>query len=154
MKAALSRCLKALGLALVLILFMAAAGFAQTPQFISGQVTVTVVAAADQSDPNQNVSGLKYITVVLDGVLGQIFIGNGDLGPDTFNFVWDTTLMKNGQHTLTAFATDKAGNQGTATLTVNVRNLGPDTKAPSFGITGSRPTAMQPQRGAPPAIKK
>ena len=57
-----------------------------------------------------------------------------------FIFSWDTTLLTNGVHTLTAHAFDEAGNEGTSsTVSVTVKNtLAEDTTAPvitSFNLT-------------------
>ena len=58
-------------------------------------------------------------------------------GPDTtapFQAAWDTTTSANGSHTLTASATDAAGNIGTATaVAVTVANATP----PPPGLVGA-----------------
>ena len=48
-------------------------------------------------------------------------------------YLWDTTLVPNGKHTLTATARDFAGNMGSHSITVDVNN--PDIIAPTVKIT-------------------
>jgi hypothetical protein len=64
-------------------------------------------------------------------------------GAITATAAWSTTAVADGIHTLTAVATDHAGNKATATRTVIVDNMPPDTQitgGPTETITGSSTT--------------
>jgi hypothetical protein len=61
------------------------------------------------------------------GVLGvQFQLDGGNLGAEItaspYSYVWDTTAVSDGCHTLSAVARDAAGNLGTSSLQVNVSN--------------------------------
>ena len=88
---------------------------------VSGTVTVAATATDD--------TGVTSVQFRLDGSpLG---------GPDTtapYQATWDTTTSANGSHTLTASATDAAGNIGSATgVAVTVANAA----APPPGLVGA-----------------
>ncbi len=88
---------------------------------ISGSVSVS----ADASD-NVGVAGVQFL---LDGVnLGV----EDTTAPYAIN--WDSTVVPNGSHTLTARARDAAGNTTTSTaVVVTVQNA--DTTAPTVSLT-------------------
>src|SRR5262249_45294544 len=50
-------------------------------------------------------------------------------------FSWNTTGVSNGSHTLTATASDAAGNSSSCSVTVTVSNSAADTTAPTVAIT-------------------
>ena len=52
-----------------------------------------------------------------------------------YSFIWDTTIVPNGSHTLFATAEDNAGNQTTVSITVTVNNPVIDNVAPTVEIT-------------------
>lgn len=75
---------------------------------VSGTVTVQVQAADD--------TGIESITLLVDGaVLGQQF-------SEPYNFIWATTQVTDGAHTLRAVAVDRVGNQAAVERTVSVNN--------------------------------
>lgn len=89
---------------------------------LSGTVNVQVSAS-------DNV-GVTSVSLSVDGVPG------GTDASSPYAFQWDTTLVKNGSHTLTATASDAAGNASSASITVNVSNSVPvDSSPPSVLIT-------------------
>src|SRR3989454_1084203 len=89
---------------------------------VSGTITVSVT-----------VSENAHVTRV--ELLVDNFFGLTDSAPP-FSFLWDTTTVGNGSHSLMAKAYDAAGNFGTSTtVTVNVQNSAPDTTPPTCAIT-------------------
>ena len=88
--------------------------------YVTGSVGLTASASASDS---VSVVSVQY----------QLDAGNlgGTLGSSPYGLSWDTTKASDGIHSLTAIATDAAGNTGTsAALTVTV-----DNTPPSVGIT-------------------
>lgn len=90
-------------------------------EVVSGTVTITGTAA-------DNVE-LTGVTVKLDGTtLGAATIAGG-----AWTYDWNTGMAGNGDHLLTAVATDSAGNDATsATVTVSVNNLSPTIPTLSY----------------------
>jgi thermitase len=89
-----------------------------------GNVSGTVTLQVSASD-NVAVSSVSFS---VDGV---------HQGSDTsspFSYSWNTTTVTNGSHTLSATATDAAGNSSSASVTVTVNNPVPDTTAPTVEI--------------------
>ena len=86
---------------------------------LSGTVAVSALATDDV--------GVTQVDFFVDGTL---------IGSDTvssFEIQWDTTSVTNGDHELTALASDAAGNMtGSAPLTVTVLN---DSQPPTVSIT-------------------
>lgn len=75
---------------------------------VSGTITVQVQAADD--------TGIESITLLVDGVvLGQQY-------SEPYNFIWATTQVTDGSHTLRAVAVDRVGNQTAVERTVTVDN--------------------------------
>ena len=96
------------------------------------KVSGTVSLSANASD-NVGVSGVKFL---VDGAP----VGVEDT-TSPYGVSWNTTLVSNGTHTLTAVARDAAGNSTTSsTRTVTVAN--PDITAPSVSLAA-------PNNGAP-----
>ena len=90
-----------------------------------GTVSGTIAVQVSASDN----LGVTAVTFSVDGVL---------LGTDTaapYSFSWDTTAVANGAHTLTAIATDAAGNSASNSVVVTVNNPIPDTTPPTVSIT-------------------
>ena len=88
---------------------------------VSGTVTVT----ANATD-NVAVTGVQF---QLDGVnLGSVVTGAGP----TYSYSWNSTTVANGSHTLTATASDAAGNTASSSVTVTVNN---DTTPPTVSMT-------------------
>jgi len=80
---------------------------------VSGTIDVT----ADASDTT---SGVTQVEFFVDGAS----IGVDTNGADGWSVTWDTSTATNGSHTLTATATDAAGNLATSdSVTVTVDNL-------------------------------
>ena len=87
---------------------------------VSGTASLQVTA-------NDNV-GVSSVRVSVDGTL----LGTDNVSP--YMFSWNTTFVNNGPHTLTATASDAAGNASSASITVTVSNAG-DTTPPAITIT-------------------
>jgi hypothetical protein len=114
-------------------------------------ITVTVPPGTDTTQPNvsitaplnsETVSGTRTVTATATdnvGVVGVQFKRNGqNLGAEDttgpYSTSWNTLLVANGTHTLTAVARDAAGNVRTsAAVSVIVNN--PDTTLPTVSIT-------------------
>lgn len=89
-------------------------------------VSATTILRATANDP----SGIAGVQFKLDGQ---------NLGPEDtatpYEFSWDTLGVNNGNHSLTATATDKAGNiTTTPATTIKINNTTPDTAAPSTPV--------------------
>jgi thermitase len=88
---------------------------------VTGPVTVSV-SASDNVGVTQ-----------VDLYVGSALIGSRNTTP--YSFVWDTRSVANGTQTLTAYASDKAGNRGhSTTVSVKVANVIADTTPPSVAI--------------------
>jgi thermitase len=87
---------------------------------VSGIVAVSATA-------NDNL-GVTSVTFAIDGM------SSGEDTSSPYGFTWDTRVMPNGIHTLTATAKDAAGNAATATISVVVSNI-VDTIPPAVSIT-------------------
>jgi thermitase len=90
---------------------------------VSGVFTVQISASDN--------TGVSAVDLSVDGTL----IGSTAVSP--YAFQWDSKLVGNGSHSLSARATDLRGNVSAASITVNVQNV-VDTTPPS--ITISSPT--------------
>jgi len=95
----------------------------------AGNVSGTVAVSAAASDPTpppptQDVSGVANVQFKLDGAN----LGAADTS-SPYSISWDTTGASNGSHTLSAVATDVAGNVSDAApgVVVNVNNAAPPT---------------------------
>lgn len=85
-------------------------------------VTNSVTISADASDP----SGIQEVAFKVDGTT----VNTDTTSP--YSYSWDSKAVANGSHSLTAVATDKAGNVGTSTArTVTVSNTLPCTGTPA-----------------------
>ncbi|NOT62821.1 MAG: S8 family serine peptidase [Acidobacteria bacterium] len=87
---------------------------------VSGTVFVQMTAS-------DNV-GVSLVSFRVDGVL----LGNDAIAP--YSFFWDTTAVAKGIHTLTATASDAAGNTANNAVTVTVGSAVSDTIPPSVSI--------------------
>jgi hypothetical protein len=87
---------------------------------VSGAISVQVVAGDD--------TGVASVSLIVDSMP----LGTDTSGP--YAFSWDTKTAVNGTHTLTATATDLAGNTASTQITLTVNNV-PDTTAPTITIT-------------------
>jgi len=88
---------------------------------VSGSVTVTASAG-------DNV-GVTAVTISVDGT--TLCVGN----TASYSCSWDTTKTTNASHTISATATDAAGNVGRASsISITVSNLPPDTTPPSVSF--------------------
>ncbi len=89
---------------------------------VSGSVTVTASAG-------DNV-GVTAVTISVDGT--ALCVDN----TASYSCSWDTTKTTNASHTISATATDAAGNTGTApSISITVTNVPPDTTPPTISIT-------------------
>ncbi len=88
---------------------------------VSGNIPVNVTAT-------DNV-GVNRVEYSVDGVSVSTDIAS----PFVFN--WNTASYSNGSHTVTAKAFDAAGNNTSASITVTVSNVTPDTIPPTVSIT-------------------
>ena len=103
--------------------------------------TVSHALAADST-----VTGTQAIDITASDDVGvskvEVWIDDKLLGTDSsapFSLSWNTTAVTNGSHIIKAIAFDSAGNQGTAQVTVNVKNvIVVDTVSPSVTITSPR----------------
>lgn len=88
-------------------------------------VTGTITLVANATDNIQVAS----VTFLIDGIeIGTVLnpeFDDGDLSTTAYPLLWNTRAVPNGTHTISARATDTAGNTATATSTVNVGNAGP-----------------------------
>ena len=75
---------------------------------VSGTVTITVTVDDKEDDPDPTP------IIEIDGI--QV--------AEAFSYDWDTTSASDGSHTITAEATDSAGNTGSDSITVTVDNGG------------------------------
>ena len=88
---------------------------------VSGSVTVTASAG-------DNV-GVTAVTISVDGT--TLCVDN----TASYSCSWDTTTTTNASHTISATATDAAGNVGRASsISITVSNLPPDTTPPSVSF--------------------
>jgi hypothetical protein len=83
-----------------------------TGSTMSGTATVSASATS---------SGTLSVTGVQFQVDGTNLGSSATIGP-VYILSWDTTKYANGLHTLTAIATDSAGNTGTASVSVSINN--------------------------------
>jgi poly(hydroxyalkanoate) depolymerase family esterase len=90
-------------------------------QTVMGMVAVTATATDDV--------GVASVELVVDGETLESF----QAGP--FTAMWNTSVLANGAHTVRAVATDAAGNEGVAEVTVTVAGAQDDTTAPTVAIT-------------------
>lgn len=80
---------------------------------VTGSSVPVSVDATDEADG----SGMASVAISVDGSETVLKTFTGD-GP--YAFTWDTSKVANGSHTLSAVATDRAGNNSTALLTLTV----------------------------------
>ena len=101
--------------------------------------TVAITSPAN----NSTVSGAVSITATASDNVGvasvQFKIDGSNLGSaltvSPYTASWSTSSYSNGSHTISAVASDAAGNSKTATATVTVSNAVKDTTAPTVAIT-------------------
>jgi hypothetical protein len=106
------------------------ASISSPTQGASTRGTITVSASAvDPTPPNQVVSGVASVQLKVDG---QNF-GAPIAAPGPYTASLDTTSLADGDHTLSAFAVDKAGNvgQNSAAVTIHVNN---NTSLPNISL--------------------
>lgn len=87
----------------------------------SGKLLKTVTIAASATDD----SGIASVKILVDDTLLEEF-AKGEVSHE-----WNTETASDGAHTITVIATDRVGNEGSATLAVEVLN---DKKAPVVTI--------------------
>ena len=80
-------------------------------------VARTVIVQASAGDDK----GITQVEFLADGAR----IGLDSAGSDGWSAAWDTTRVADGQHTLTAAATDTAGQTASSSVTVTVKNAAP-----------------------------
>jgi hypothetical protein len=98
--------------------------------FTAPAAGVTVSGAVDITATASDVSGVAGVTFLVDG---------SELSTDTaapyIHGGWDTTLLPDGEHTITLIATDALGNATTLTRTVNVAGPTLDLAGPELALT-------------------
>jgi hypothetical protein len=88
--------------------------------FTQGTKVTITATAADLGTGSGAASGIADITVYLDGVGAANKLSSGNSSP--FSFSWNTNKVAKGTHTLTAVATDAAGNSTTsAVITITIK---------------------------------
>lgn len=90
---------------------------------LSGSVQVSASATDN--------GGVTHLEVQIGG---QIYSSSNG---EPISFSLDTQILANGQHAITAIATDAAGNAGQVSHTVNVNNVFADTTNPTISISQS-----------------
>ena len=99
-----------------------------TSPTLAASVSGNSVAVTSTASDNTAVVGVQFI---LDGNN----LGDEDVSYP-YNATWDTTIVSNGTHILTAVARDSSGNSMTSIpVTVTVNNIPPDTIAPFVSIS-------------------
>jgi subtilisin len=96
---------------------------------VSGTVAVRI-GAADAEDADDALT----VTYSADG--GGERAATYDAETGYYEASWDSTLLSDGDHTLTARATDAAGNTGSATVSVVTDNVAGDAGAPTVDAIG------------------
>ncbi len=106
-----------------------------------GDTTAPSVAISSPSNGN-TVSGTVTVQAAASDNVGVASVsfkvdGNQQAVDTTspYSFSWNTTTVANGSHTLTATATDAAGNSASSSVSVTVNNSAADTTAPTVVIT-------------------
>jgi hypothetical protein len=89
----------------------------------------TVAATVTVSGSSSDNVGVVAVAVAVDGGTWHPASGTS-----AWSWSWSTSGLANGSHTLTARATDAAGNATTASRTVTLANPVPDTTAPTVSI--------------------
>ncbi len=109
---------------------------------VSGQVTVSGTASSSV--------GLSTVQISIDGGSRSSVVGT-----TSWSFDLDTTSLSNGPHTLTAWASDTAGNSSSAPVSITVNNSTVNSNctlyASASGLdanAGTSPTAAKTFQGA------
>ena len=105
---------------------------------IPPSVTITSPAAGSTLSGNVNVTAAASDNVGVASVQFRVDGGNvgASLSAAPFAYVLNSTTLSNGSHTISAVATDAAGNSATsASITVNVDNTTKDTTPPTVTMT-------------------
>ena len=92
----------------------------------SAFVRQSVTVRAEATDGGSGVASLALSTDVAP--LTTVLTPSPPAATVTGTAVWNTTSVADGTHTLSAIATDRAGNSRTVTRTVIVDNSAPDTQ--------------------------
>jgi len=87
---------------------------------VSGSVSVGVSASDN--------TAVTSVSITIDGAVVTSFVAA------PYAFSWETLVVSDGTHLLSATSTDAAGNSATNTISVNVRNSF-DNTAPSISVT-------------------
>jgi len=106
---------------------------------VSPTAGVTLAGTVGVQIKAVDVSGVKSVALLVNGMqVATSTVGSNNV----FSFSWNSTTVTDGAYSLTARATDNAGNAATsAALSVSVRNAAADTLAPT--VTLSKPIAGQ-----------
>ena len=106
---------------------------------ISNTVTLSSIAS-DPTIQGQTTSGILTVQFKLDNLnLGQ------PLTTAPYSGTWNTIGVTNGNHTLTAVATDVAGNTNTSNpITITISNTIPSTPTPTPTPTPANPSVPTP----------
>ncbi len=104
-------------------------------QTLTGSVIINV-QASDPSPDGVTPTGVARVECLIDAI-NLLTLTTPTNPPMTYLCPWNTTLVVNGSHIITARATDGAGNIAVTTLTVIVNNSAgppPDTTPPVITI--------------------
>lgn len=105
----------------------------------SATVSATTVVSANASDD----VGVSQVTVSVDGTV----IGTDTNANDGWSVPWDTTSVADGAHTITATATDGAGQTASDSNNVTVNNDSQSSVTLSIPITSGTNDADETQDG-------
>jgi len=106
---------------------------------VLGTITFSATASDAVNSSSTDTVGVIGLQFLLDGASMTGVLS----GPGPYSIGWNTTSATNGQHTLTAIATDEVGNTGSASVTVTVNNPSPQpllTNVTVSSITASAAT--------------
>ncbi len=136
-----------------------AAGNLGTAPVVNVTITNSTSTPTDTTAPTTSItaptggatiSGISTVNVTATDAVGvtgvTLFVDGNVVGtPDTtvpYSFAFDTTILTNGAHTISARATDAAGNQGTApVVNVTITNSTTPPTGNNLVINGSLETA-------------
>lgn len=101
-------------------------------QTINGKNVKVKVTATDAG-------GVRSVRYAVNGA-----IVSGEITTAPYNYTWDVSTLANGTHQLMARAVDMAGNVGTSTISVTIKNGGNGKNAVSEAAADATPSVDSP----------